>query len=129
MSTIFEKIIAREIPAHFVYEDEQCAVILDRFPAVPGQVVIITKEPVDYFFELDDELVAHLLRVAKRVAKALDKTFNTVRTCLVIEGLEVPHTHIKLYPITEKKLNTSPGPEADDETLAKQAEEIKRALT
>lgn len=126
--TIFEKIIAREIPAYFIYEDDQCAVILDKFPTVPGQSLIITKEPTDYFFELDDELAAHLLRVAKKVSLALDKTFNTVRTCLVIEGLEVPHAHIKLYPLTEPKLTIHGGKEADDETLAKQAEKIKQAL-
>jgi diadenosine tetraphosphate (Ap4A) HIT family hydrolase len=128
MATVFEKIIARELPAHFIYEDERCAVILDMFPAVPGQSLVITKEPVDYFFELDDELAAHLLRVSKRVAKALDATFDTVRTCLVIEGLEVPHAHIKLYPITERKLDIAPGPKADDAALAAQAEKIKKAL-
>jgi histidine triad (HIT) family protein len=43
MNTIFTKIINREIPAQFVYEDAVCVVIMDKFPVVTGQVLIIPK--------------------------------------------------------------------------------------
>lgn len=128
MSTIFTKIINREIPAQFVYEDEICVVIMDKFPVVQGQVLIIPKVEVDYFFNLDEETSLHLLSIMKKVTKSLDMTYHTLRTCVVIEGFEVPHAHIKLYPLTTIGFNMHGGKEADDETLGEEAERIKRAL-
>ncbi len=128
MNDIFDKIITGEIPAQFVYEDEVCVVIMDKFPVVTGQVLIIPKKHVDYAFDLDDETYQHLLSVAKRVAKALDTTYKTLRTCLTIEGFEVPHVHIKLYPRTAIGHETHGAVEATSEELAKEAERIKNAI-
>ena len=66
MATLFEKIIAREIPAHIVYEDDRCIAILDKFPKIPGQTLVIPKEPIDYFVDLPDDLYQHVFSVAKR---------------------------------------------------------------
>ncbi len=101
--SIFTKIINREIPAHFVYEDEHCVVILDAFPAVRGQSLVIPRHEIDYAFDLDDDTYLHLFKTAKMIAKASDKAFNAERTCLVVEGFEVPHVHIKIYPMTDTK--------------------------
>jgi histidine triad (HIT) family protein len=132
MSTIFTKIINKEIPGHFIYEDDVCAVFMDAFPAIPGQVLVAPKEEVGYAFDLPDEVYLHLCAVAKLVAKALDSVFQTERTCLVIEGFEVPHVHIKLYPMTsdEEKLGSimTTQKEADTETLHTQAMRIKMTL-
>ncbi len=127
--TLFEKIIAREIPAEIIYEDDICIAILDKFPVNEGQTLIIPKKAVDYAFDLDTETYQHLFAVAKKIALVLDKTFNTIRTCLLIEGLEIPHTHIKLYPLTEPHLEISGGSEMDDKKLAITAAKIKNALT
>jgi histidine triad (HIT) family protein len=54
MNTIFTKIINREIPAQFVYEDDVCVVIMDKFPVVTGQALIIPRVEIDYFFNLDE---------------------------------------------------------------------------
>jgi histidine triad (HIT) family protein len=133
MSTIFTKIINREIPAQFVYEDEHCAVLMDKFPAVAGQVLVIPKEEVDYLFDVPTETYQHLCAVAKKVAKALDTVFETERTCVVVEGFEVPHAHIKLYPMTSADTNLgaviTQTKEMDDETLQTQADKLKAALT
>ncbi len=130
--SIFSKIIAREIPAQFVYEDDLCVVIMDKFPTVTGQSLVIPKQEIDYAFDLSDELYQHLFTVAKRIAVASDKALNTARTCLAIEGFEVPHAHIKLYPLdsTAHDLGKylSGGEMADDEELEKVAEKIKSAL-
>ena len=97
--SIFTKIINREIPAAFVYEDDVCVAIIDKFPETVGKTLIIPKKQVDYIFDLDDETYQHLFEIAKKVSKALDKTFKTERTCLLVEGFEIPHVHIKLYPV------------------------------
>jgi len=131
--TIFSKIIDREIPGHFVYEDEVCVVIMDAFPSVPGQTLVIPRAPVDYLFDLPTETYQRLLAATKKIAKAMDLTFDTSRTCVVVEGFEVPHTHIKLYPLAKNEtaltnviMQTKP---ADQAELAQQCTAIKAALT
>lgn len=99
MTTIFTKIINREIPGQFIYEDDTCVAIMDKFPSVPGQSLIILKREVDYVFDVTDSEYQHLMAVAKRIALASDAALGTNRTCLVVEGFEVPHVHIKLYPV------------------------------
>ena len=128
MNDIFDKIIAREIPAQFVYEDNICVVVMDKFPVVEGQVLIIPRDCEAYAFRLPDATYAHILMVAKRIAGALDKTYNTLRTCLLIEGFEVAHTHIKLYPVTKREFHVHGGSEVSNESLQIEAEKIKANL-
>jgi histidine triad (HIT) family protein len=131
-TSIFTKIINHEIPAHFIYEDEHCVAILDKFPTVKGQTLVIPRQEVDYAFDLDDDTYLHLFKTAKRVARALDTALDAKRTCLAVEGFEVPHVHIKIYPMqtTDKSLGEflAPGAEATDEELALIATQIQAAL-
>lgn len=130
--SIFTKIINREIPGHFVYEDDVCVAILDKFPAVKGQTLVIPREEVDYAFDLDDDTYLHLFKVAKRVGTALDRALEAERTCLVVEGFEVPHVHIKIYPMQDTKTALGAimpqAAEASDEELSVIATEIMAAL-
>jgi len=132
MTTIFTKIINREIPAHFLHEDDFCVAILDKFPAVKGQSLVIPKKDIDYAFDLDDDSYIHLFQIAKRIAKASDKALGAQRTCLVVEGFDVPHVHIKIYPMvdTNEALGSimPKGQEAGDEELAIVATQIIAAL-
>lgn len=130
--SIFTKIINREIPGHFIYEDDVCVVILDKFPTVPGQSLVIPKQEVDYTFDLDDATYEHIFAVAKKIAHASDMALNTARTCLVVEGFEVPHVHIKMYPLKDEHRplgeRVKMGAEASDEELFAIAEKIRAAL-
>jgi len=132
MTTIFSKIIACEIPSQFVYEDEVCVVLMDKFPSVRGQTLVIPKQEVDYIFNLPNETYTHLFAVAKKIAQASDKAFNTSRTCLAVEGFEVPHVHIKLYPMVETDKNPggviSHQAEKSDEELGVEADLITREI-
>lgn len=125
--TIFTKIINREIPAEIIYEDEHTIVIPDRFPSMKGQLLVITKQPDPYLFSIEDERYLHLMEVTKRISRALDIAFETTRTCAVIEGFEVPHTHIRLYPCLKEELMWERR-EATDEELAEVAEHVRAAL-
>lgn len=129
MNDIFDKIIAKEIPAQFVYEDDICVVVMDKFPVIQGQVLVIPKTCVDYFANLDDETYTHLLSVTKKVSKALDVTYNTLRTCVLIEGFEVPHMHIKLYPTIRREFHIHGGKEVDDTTLEIEAQKIRSNIS
>jgi diadenosine tetraphosphate (Ap4A) HIT family hydrolase len=133
MSSIFSKIINREVSGHFIYEDEVCVAILDKFPALPGQTLIIPKQEVDYVLDLDETTYTHVCRVARKVAQALDVVFSAERTCFVIEGFEVPHVHIKLYPMADGALPLGvlmkQGVVEDDAILADYALKLQKVLT
>ena len=128
MKTIFSKIIDREIPAEIIYEDEHTIVIPDRFPSMLGQLVVINKRPVPYIFDLNSDEYQALMATVKRVAQALDLVYDTLRTCVVIEGFEVPHVHVRLYPCRTEELVLKPRTEAGDEELKITAAAIREKL-
>lgn len=101
MSSIFTKIVNREIPAFIVAEDERYLAFLDINPLAKAHTLVIPKLEVDYIFDLDDESLAGLWIFAKKVAKAIDKYMQgeAIRTGVAVVGLEVPHAHIHLVPI------------------------------
>ncbi|HUR32055.1 MAG TPA: HIT family protein [Saprospiraceae bacterium] len=99
MASIFSKIITGEIPCHKIAEDERCFSFLDIRPIVYGHTLVVPKQEVDYYFDLDDEYISHLNMFAKRVARALEQEVDCLRIGVMIAGLEVPHAHIHLVPI------------------------------
>ena len=126
--SVFTKIIKRELPSEILYEDDTVIVILDRFPNTEGQTLVIPKQQVDYVFDLDEKTYLHLMKVVAKISRALDKTFETLRTCVVIEGFDVPHVHVRLYPKTQKSLSLAPGSEQSDEELKRIGEKIRRSI-
>ncbi|HSI76767.1 MAG TPA: HIT family protein [Lunatimonas sp.] len=99
MSTIFTKIINREIPAYIVAEDEHSIAFLDIMPLVKGHLLVVPKKEVDYIFDLDDEDYSNLLLFAKKVGKAMESVISCTRIGVAVIGLEVPHVHIHLIPL------------------------------
>jgi histidine triad (HIT) family protein len=114
--TIFSKIIAGEIPAYKIAEDDQFFAFLDIFPLVQGHVLVVPKLEIDKFFDVPDDYLSRLLVFAKPIAKAIEKSFPCNRCGLAVVGLEVPHAHLHLVPInnmddlnfTRGKLKLSP---------------------
>jgi len=97
---IFCKIARKEIFVCEIYEDKDIFAFLDAFPCVKGQALVIPKKHVGYFIDLNESLYNKLMLTAKRVASAIQKTFNPVKVGVIIEGLEVNHVHVKIYPLT-----------------------------
>jgi histidine triad (HIT) family protein len=97
--TIFSKIIAGDIPAYKIAEDDKFFAFLDIFPLVEGHVLVVPKVEVDKFFDVPDHYLADMLLFAKPIAKAIEKTFDCNRCGLAVVGLEVPHAHLHLVPI------------------------------
>ncbi|MES2931458.1 MAG: HIT family protein [Patescibacteria group bacterium] len=127
--SVFTKIIKRELPGEIVYEDDVVVGILNIFPNIEGEMMVIPKEQVAYFADLDDETYAHLMSVVKRMAKVLDVTFNTLRTCVVIEGFDVPHIHVRLYPVQTGRLELKHSPQATPEELRTVGDKIRSHLS
>lgn len=99
MSSIFTKIVNREIPAHIVAEDGDFLAFLDINPLVEGHVLVIPKKEVDYLFDLDDDILTGINLFSKKVAKGMEKTVSCLRIGVAVVGLEVPHAHIHLIPL------------------------------
>ena len=100
--TIFTKIIKGEIPSYKVAEDEFFYAFLDINPLVRGHVLVVPKKEVDYIFDLDDKTLADMMVFAKRVAQSIKKVIPCKRVGVTVIGLEVPHTHIHLIPISKE---------------------------
>jgi histidine triad (HIT) family protein len=100
--TIFSKIIAGEIPCYKVAENSDYYAFLDINPLAKGHVLVIPKKEVDYIFDLDDETLGNMMIFAKRVALALKKAIPCKRIGVSVIGLQVPHAHIHLVPISKE---------------------------
>lgn len=99
MSSLFSKIIHREIPAYIVAENDDCIAFLDIMPLVQGHVLVIPKREIDYIFDIEDELLGKLMSFSKEVAVKIKKAFPCKKVGVSVVGLEVPHAHIHLIPI------------------------------
>ena len=99
MSTIFTKIINGEIPSYKVAENEKFYAFLDINPLAKGHTLVIPKKEVDYFFDLEDELIASMNIFCKKVAIGIKKVIECERIGLTVIGLEVAHAHVHLIPV------------------------------
>ncbi len=102
MATIFSRIVAGEIPCHKVAENEEFFAFLDINPVAKGHTLVIPKAEVDYLFDIDDPKLGRMMAFAKRVARAQEAAIPCKRVGLAVMGLEVPHAHIHLVPITKE---------------------------
>ena len=100
MATIFTKIINGEIPSYKIAEDENYYAFLDINPNAKGHALVIPKQEVNKIFDLDEATYSGLMSFAYRVAKALEKSVVCKRIGMSVVGLEVPHVHVHLIPIT-----------------------------
>ncbi|MDR2086388.1 MAG: HIT family protein [Dysgonamonadaceae bacterium] len=124
--TVFSKIIAGEIPCYKVAEDDCFFAFLDINPLVKGHVLVVPKKEVDYIFDLDDETLSQMMLFSKRVAQAIKKTIECRKVGLTVIGLEVPHAHIHLIPITHESDISFANPKKKLE--AKEFEAIASAI-
>ena len=127
--TIFTKIINGEIPCHKIAESDDFFAFLDIRPIKRGHCLVIPKQETDYIFDLDDDLLGRLMIWAKPIARALESVVDCERIGIMVAGLEVPHTHIHLVPMTGigdlAFANASAGDHAD---LAELAEAVRAQL-
>ena len=102
MATIFSRIIQGEIPCYKIAEDERFFAFLDINPVMKGHTLVVPKHEDDYIFNLNDDEIGAMMVFAKKVAKAIEKAVPCKRIAVAVIGLEVPHAHIHLIPITKE---------------------------
>lgn len=99
MSTIFSKILAGEIPCYKVAENDMFLAFLDVMPLAKGHCLVIPKKEVDYFFDLDSDILSEYNLFAKEVAIKIKKVVPCIKIGVAVIGLEVPHAHMHLVPM------------------------------
>ncbi len=130
MPSIFSRIIRGEIPCHKIWEDDRFFAFLDIHPYHPGMTLVVPKTEIDDSFEMDDETYGAFLAAAKKLVPAIKAATGAERVGLMIEGLEVPHAHIKLIPINHAgDMDSSNAKAATDEALKAMAERIRNNIT
>lgn len=113
--SVFSKIISGDIPSYKIAENENFLAFLDVYPLVKGHVLVVPKTQVDNLFDLPEKYLSEILLFAKPVAKAIERSFDCNRCGISVIGLEVPHAHMHLVPLssandlnfTKKKLSLS----------------------
>lgn len=130
MASVFAKIIAGELPGHFVWRDARAVAFLSIAPLRPGHTLVVPVQEVDHWLDCEAPLLSHLTAVAKTVGEAVQRAFGSARVGLIIAGLEVPHTHLHVVPLDEMpdldfaNANTNAKPEE----LAAAAQKIRAVL-
>jgi histidine triad (HIT) family protein len=110
--TIFEKIIARQIPANIIWEDDDAVAFHDVNPQAPVHVLIVPKRVVPHLADAKDEdraLLGKLLLIARDLAKKLELSngYRVVINCGPDAGESVPHLHVHL--LGKRALAWPPG--------------------
>ena len=101
---VFCKIVKGEIPCYKIWEDENFLLLVDVFPILKDQLLLIPKKHLGRsLFDLDNKTYGHIMWMVKKIAKILDKSLKPIKTGIIIEGLEVDHLHVKLFPFYDKK--------------------------
>lgn len=145
--TIFDDIVSGKMKSWPVWEDENFLAFLTPFPNTPGFTVVIPKQNVgDYVFGTDDDFYTKYMLAVKKVARILERAFDTSRVALIFEGTGIAHVHAKLVPLHGKLasetgvwsphrefneeyqgwLTTAEGPKMSDERLDEIQARIRR---
>lgn len=90
-------IINGELPGRFVWKDESCVAFLTLNPLTPGHTLVVPRDEIDQWTDVDPVLWAHLSGVAHTVGNAIKDAFGNSRVGVVVAGYEVPHTHVHVF--------------------------------
>ena len=102
MASVFSKIVAGEIPAWKVAEDDDFLAFLDISPLTMGHTLVIPKNEVDYLFDIDSDEYSRLFLFVRKVALGLKEAVPCKRIGVAVLGMEVPHAHIHLVPLNKE---------------------------
>lgn len=123
-------IINGDLPGRFVWRDDTVVAFLTINPVTPGHVLVVPRDEIDHWEQVDPKVFAHITDVAQHVGKAVKKAFDAPRLGLLIAGLEVPHLHVHVFPAlaleTFDLANADTNP--DPATLVDAAAKIREAL-
>lgn len=95
---VFCEILAGRAPVSMIYEDDEVAAFMSLYPSRPGECLVIPKEHIDCFTDVDDDTAAHIMVIAQRIGRRMREVFQPQRVGMVVHGFGVPHAHLILVP-------------------------------
>jgi diadenosine tetraphosphate (Ap4A) HIT family hydrolase len=98
MASVFTKIINKELPGRFVYEDDEFVAFLTIAPITQGHLLVVPREEVDQWQDVDPGVFGRMIALSQRLGQAVRHAFDAPRAGLLIAGLEVPHLHVHVFP-------------------------------
>ncbi|HEU0191078.1 MAG TPA: HIT family protein [Mycobacterium sp.] len=125
MATVFTKIINRELPGRFVYEDDEVVAFLTIEPMTQGHTLVVPRAEIDQWQDINNAALNKVMTVAQRIGRAVCRAFDAERAGLIIAGLEVPHLHVHVFPTRSLRdfgfanVERNPFAESLDEAQAK----------
>ncbi|HEV2000033.1 MAG TPA: HIT family protein [Xanthobacteraceae bacterium] len=133
-NNLFAKILRGDLPSYKVYEDDKALAFLDIMPRAPGHTLVLPKAAARNVFDVAPDDLAHVMKVAQRVAKAAKDVFGADGITLQqfnekAGGQVVFHLHVHVIPRKEGVALKPPASEKEKpEVLAEQADKLKAAL-
>jgi histidine triad (HIT) family protein len=133
-NNVFAKILRGELPAYKVYEDDKAFAFLDIMPRAPGHTLVVPKNPARNILDIDPEDLAHVAKVAQKVAKAAVTVFGadgiTIQQFNENAGGQVVfHLHMHVVPRKDGVAMKPPATvQEKPEILAEQAKQLSAAL-
>jgi len=133
-NNIFAKILRGELPCYKVYEDDKALAFLDIMPRAPGHTLVLPKSPARNILDVAPDDLAHVMRVAQKVAKAAMAVFAaegiTIQQYNELAGGQVVfHLHVHVVP---RHAGIALKPAASEkerpEVLAEHAAKLSAAL-
>ncbi|MDA2949196.1 MAG: HIT family protein [Actinomycetota bacterium] len=129
MTSLFTRIINRELPGRFVYEDDLgddgVVAFLTIEPMTQGHTLVVPRAEVDNWQTVDPDVFGRVMDVSQRIGRAVCQAFGAQRAGMIIAGLEVPHLHVHVFPaynLTDfgfAHVDRNPSAESLDEAQAK----------
>jgi histidine triad (HIT) family protein len=101
MASVFTRILKGELPCYKIHEDEYTFSFLTLGQVQVGHTLVIPKTEVDHFFDVPEPYYSAVFKTAKLLAPALLKTTGAKRIGTCVVGLEVPHFHYHMIPISQ----------------------------
>lgn len=131
---IFAKILRGDIPSHKVHEDKDCIVIMDVLPQADGHSLVLPKTPSRNLLDADPAVLAKMIAIVQRVARASMKAFNADGVVVrqfneEASGQTVFHLHFHVIPCVEGvPLKKHAATMEDPDILAGNAKKLATAL-
>ena len=101
MDCVLCKIARGELAARIIYDDDFCIGILDNAPCAAGHCLVVPKQHVEKFYELDDGDLAKLFTAVKRIALKIRSVYSPDHVCIFARGGRLPHLHVAVFPSNE----------------------------
>ncbi len=133
-NNIFAKILRGELPSHKVYEDDKAVAFLDIMPRAPGHTLVLPKSPVRNLLDVSPEDLAHVMKVAQKIARASMQVFGAQGVTVQqfnegAGGQVVFHLHVHVIPRQDGVPMKPPASNKEKpEVLAANATKLASAL-